>query len=142
LARFILPSDVLFYVQYDVHYLLAIAMSNDLQRVWLVLAKLRVVGENPAGLTVGSEAIVQCFVPETIIEVALKKTVQALEAEGMMRTDVIRCVQFEGDMQAYDVPDFVKRDVEEARVCQKAVIGTFFTSEETASFQSDDAEVE
>ena len=48
-------------------------MSDELQRVWLILAKFRALGDNPIGLTVGSEALVQCFVPETIIEVALKE---------------------------------------------------------------------
>lgn len=116
-------------------------MNND-QRVWLILAKFRVLGENPIGLTVGSESLVQCFVPETIIEVALKEADEALRAEGMMRTDVIKCVQFEGSMQEYDVADFVKRDVEQARADRKTVIGTFFKSSDTASFQSDDQEVE
>jgi len=117
-------------------------MSDELQRVWLILAKFRALGDNPIGLTVGSEALVQCFVPETIIEVALKETDEALRAEGMMRTDVIKCVQFEGSMQTYDVPDFVKRDVEQARTGQKTVIGTFFTSPDTASYQSENEQVE
>jgi proteasome lid subunit RPN8/RPN11 len=117
-------------------------MSDEPQRVWLILTKFRVVGENPIGLTVGSQGLVQCFVPETIIEVALKETDAALRAEGMMRIDVIKCVEFEGSMQEYDVPDFVKRDVEQARSKQKTVIGTFFTSPDTASYQSENDRVD
>ena len=117
-------------------------MSNDVQRVWLILAKFRVLGENPIGLTVGSEALVQCFVPETIIEVALKEVDEALRTEGMMRTDVVKCVQFEGSMHEYEVPDFVKKDVEQARTEQKTVIGTFFTSPDTASYQSENDRAE
>jgi len=117
-------------------------MSNEVQRVWLIVAECRVLGENPIGLTVGSEALVQCFVPQTIIEVALREVDEALKKEGMMRTDVMKCVQFEGGMQEYDVPDFVKRDVEQARIGKKTVVGTFFTSPDTASFQSENNRVE
>jgi hypothetical protein len=117
-------------------------MNNDSQRVWLILAQLTVVGENPIGLTIGSEAIVQCFVPEIMIEIALKETDKALKENGMIRTDVLKCVRYEGSMEEYDVPDFVKRDVEEARATAKTVVGTFFTSEDTAEFETTDKEVE
>ncbi len=75
---------------------MAFTVNDEQQRVWLILAKFRVLGDNPIGLTVGSEALVQCFVPETIIEVALEETDETLRAAGMMRTDVIKCVHFEG----------------------------------------------
>jgi hypothetical protein len=48
-----------------------LSMSRSVQRVWLILAKLTVVGINPANLTAGSEALVQCFVPQTALETAL-----------------------------------------------------------------------
>ena len=62
-------------------------MSEPLQRVWRILAEVRVLAENPAGLKVGSEAIVQCFVPETAIESALTETERLLADEGIRRTD-------------------------------------------------------
>jgi len=38
--------------------------NSNVQRVWLILVKVTVVTDNPTHLTVGSEALVQCFVPE------------------------------------------------------------------------------
>jgi hypothetical protein len=111
-------------------------MSKKLQRVWLILAKVRVVGENPAGLTLGSEALVQCFVPETAVEVALSETDRLLQREGMRRVDVLTCRSFDGPQDETDFPDFVKRDVFEARSSGKALTGTFFTSQDSASFQT------
>ena len=110
-------------------------MNNDLQRVWLILAKVKVLGDNPAGLAVGSEALVQCFVPKTVLEIALVDCDRVLQDEGMRRMDVLRCVSFEEIDPEDDVPDFVKRDVHQARSSGKSLTGTFFTSPDTATFE-------
>jgi hypothetical protein len=111
-------------------------MSSDIQRVWLILAKVTVVGgDNPIGLTVGSEALVQCFAPETVLEIALVDCDRVLQREGLRRTDVLKCVSFEEIDPEDDVPEFVKRDVLRARSSGEALTGTFFTSEDSASYQ-------
>jgi hypothetical protein len=90
------------------------------------------LGDNPAGLRVGGEALVQCFVPDTILEVALSETDRLLRREGMRRTDVLKCVSFDEEFtEEDDVPEFVKKDVNEARVSGKSRTGTFFSSEES-----------
>ena len=104
-------------------------MSAELPRVWLILAKVRVIGENPIGLTVGSEALIQCFVPETVLEIALVDCDRLLQKEGMRRTDVLSCSSFEGDDTEAEAADFIKDDV------AKALTGTFFTSEDTSSYE-------
>ena len=114
-------------------------MSTKLRRVWLILARVRVVGENPIGLTIGSEALVQCFVPETVIEVALSQIDKLLQTEGMRRVDVLSCSSFEGDASEDESPDFVKRDVHRARSSGKAMTGTFFTSPDTATFKGEES---
>ena len=113
-------------------------MSNNLQRVWLILAKVRVVGGNPIGLKVGSEPLVQCFVPETAIEAALLQTDRLLQTEGMRRVDVLSCSSFKRPEDEDDVPDFVKRDVHRARSSGRALTGTFFTSPDTAAFEQEE----
>ncbi len=106
--------------------------SDRLQRVWLILAKVQIVGENPAGLKVGGEALVQCFVPQTVLEAALTETDRLLCREGMRRIDVLKCVSFDEEFtEEDDVPEFVQKDVNEARVLGEARTGTFFTSEES-----------
>jgi hypothetical protein len=119
-------------------------MSERLQRVWLILTKVRVLlADNPAGLTIGSEALVQCFVPETILEVGLTEVDRLLRQEGMRRVDVLKCVSFDEEIGADDdVPDFLRKDVDRARRSGKALTGTFFTSQDSASFQSDKLEGE
>jgi hypothetical protein len=110
-------------------------MSSGVQRVWLILVKVRVVGVNPAGLTEGSEALVQCFVPQTALETALVDCNQVLQLEGMRRTDVLKCVSFEEIDPEDDVPEFVKRDVLHARSSGKALTGATFISEDSATFR-------
>jgi hypothetical protein len=110
------------------------------QRVWLVLTKVRVVHEeNPFNLTIGSEALVQCFIPEVMIEVALAATDRLLESEGMRRMDVLTCTSFDrpDDEDEADAPDFVKKDVLFVRKSGRPMTGTFFTSKDTSSFQAD-----
>jgi hypothetical protein len=70
-------------------------MSAKLQRVWLTLARVRVVGENPIRLKVGSEPLVQCFVPETVLEVALSRPDRLLQKEDMRRVDILSCGSFQ-----------------------------------------------
>ena len=106
--------------------------NTNLQRVWLILVKVTVVADNPIRLTTGSEALVQCFVPETVLEIALA---DVLERQGLRRTDVLKCVSFEEIEQGDDVPDFVKRDVLRARSSGQAFTGTFFTSADSASYE-------
>ena len=113
-------------------------MSSKLQRVWLILTKVRVVGENPIGLTLGSKPLVQCFVPETAIEVALSQIEKLLQAEGMRRVDVLTCSSFEGDESEDEAADFLKRDIHQARSSGKAMTGTFFTSPDTATFEGEE----
>lgn len=103
--------------------------------MWLILAKVTVVGANHASLTDGSEALVQCFVPQTALETALVDCNQLLLREGMRRTDVLKCVSFEEIDPEDDVPDFVKRAVLQARSSGKALTGATFISEDTASFR-------
>ncbi|SRR5258705_9740997 len=114
-------------------------MSATQQRVWLILAKVQALGPNPARLTLGSEALVQCFVPETILEVALKETDTLLKAEGMRRLDVLKCVSFDGaEDEDEEIPKFLKEDIHQARSSGTAITGTFFTSPDSASFEPDD----
>ena len=111
---------------------MAMSTSDRVQRVWLILAKVRILGENPGGLKVGGEALVQCFLPETILEVALSETDRLLRREGMRRTDVLKCVSFDEQFTDDDgVPEFLKKDVNEARASGKSRTGTFFTSEDS-----------
>ena len=107
--------------------------SSNLQRVWLILVKVTVVGDNPTHLTVGSEALVQCFVPETVLETALGLCDSVLQRQGLLRTDVLKCVSFEESEPDDDIPNFVKRDVLRARTSGEAFTGTFFISSDTAS---------
>jgi len=109
-------------------------MSNDLQRVWLILAKIKVVGDNPVSLSVGSEALVQCFVPVTVLETALVACDELLQREGMVRLDVLKCVSFEEIDEEDDVPAFVERNVVRARTSGESLTGAFFTSEDSSSF--------
>ena len=102
--------------------------NSNLQRVWLILVKVTVVADNPTRLTVGSEALVQCFVPETTLEIALADCDRVLESQGLRRTDVLKCVSFEEIEADDDLPNFVKRDVLRARSSGQAFTGTFFTS--------------
>jgi hypothetical protein len=111
-------------------------MNTKLQRVWLVLAEVQVVDENPAGLSVGSGAVVQCFIPETEIEVALIRTDQLLLDEGMRLVGVRSRSHFDHPADESGAPDFVKHDVQEARTSLKALTGTFFVSKDTASFDT------
>lgn len=111
-------------------------MSVNLQRVWLILAKVRVVGDNPVGYTVGSKALVQCFVPETAIEPALLKMNELVQSEGLERVDVIKCVSFDEPWSDDDeVPDFIRKDVDRARLSAKPLTGTFFHGRDSASIQ-------
>lgn len=109
-------------------------MSTAVQRVWLILAKISVVAENPAHLSVGSEALVQCFVPETVIETALMKCDELLQREGMLRADVLKCVSFEEIDEEDELPAFVERDVLRARSLGEPITGTFFISDDSSSF--------
>ncbi len=110
-------------------------LSSNLQRVWLILVKVTVVGDNPVRLTVGSEALVQCFVPETVLEIALGECDRVLQIDGLRRTDVLKCISFEEIEPDDDIPNFVKRDVLRARSSGEAFTGTFFTSPDSASFE-------
>ena len=107
-----------------------------IQRVWLILTKVAVVREdNPISLTVGSEALVQCFAPRTVLEDALGDCDSVLQREGLRRIDVLKCVSFEEIDPEDNLPNFVKRDVLRARSSGEAFTGTFFTSEDSASYQ-------
>ena len=107
--------------------------NNNLQRVWLILVKVSVIADNPTRLPAGSEALVQCFVPETVLEIALADCERVLERQGLRRTDVLKCVSFEEIEPDDDVPNFVKRDVLRARSSGQAFTGTFFTSANSVS---------
>lgn len=109
--------------------------NSNLQRVWLILVKVTVVADNPIRLTPGSEALVQCFVPETVLEIALADCDRVLERQGLRRTDVLKCVSFEEIEPDDDVPNFVKRDVLRARSSGQPLTGTFFTSADSASYE-------
>ena len=109
--------------------------NSNLQRVWLILVKVTVVADNPTRLTAGSEALVQCFVPETRVEIALADCDRVLQKQGLRRTDVLKCISFEEIEPDDDVPGFVKRDVLRARSSGQAFTGTFFTSPDSASYQ-------
>jgi hypothetical protein len=113
-------------------------MSATLQRVWLILAKVRAVAENPAGLVIGSEALVQCFIPKTSIEAALLETDRVLQSEGMRRVDVMTCSSFDRPEDEEDSADFVKQDVHRARSSGRSLTGTFFTSPDSARFEADE----
>jgi hypothetical protein len=112
-----------------------VTQNSNLQRVWLILAKVTVVGDNPIRLAPGSEALVQCFVPETVLEIALDECDRVLERQGLQRTDVLKCISFEEIEPDDNVPNFVKRDVLRARSSGQAFTGTFFTSSDSASHE-------
>ena len=110
-------------------------MSSGIQRVWLILAKVTTMkGDNPVGLTPGSEALVQCFAPETVLEVALIDCDRALQRQGFRRIDVLKCVSFEEIDPEDDVPAFVERAVRRARDSGETFTGTFFASNDSASY--------
>ena len=114
-----------------------IEMNSYVQRVWLILAKVTVVrDDNPMGLTVGSEALVQCFAPRTALESALGDCDRVLQREGLRRIDVLKCVSFEEIDPEDNLPNFVKRDVLRARSSAETFTGTCFTSEDSASYQN------
>ena len=116
-------------------------MNSYVQRVWLILAKVTVVrDDNPIGLTVGSEALVQCFVPQTVLESALGECDRVLQRDGLRRIDVLKCVSFEEINPEDNLPKFVERDVLRARSLGEAFTGTFFTSEDSASYQKSGTE--
>ena len=111
-------------------------MKNKEPDVWLILARVEVVGDNSSHLSIGSSALIQCFIPETVIESALARTSALLSAEGMRRTDVLSCTRFDGGTPFdKDTPEFVRRDVLNARSTGKPCTGTVFMSKESASFQ-------
>jgi hypothetical protein len=105
------------------------AKDEKLQRVWLILAKVHVLGSNRADLRVGSEALVQCFVPEIILEVALRECDRLLQREGMRRLDVLSCASFDTAEDEHETPKFVRTDLQRARETGQALTGTFFTSD-------------
>lgn len=110
---------------------------TKLSRVWLLLVEVRVVSENFEMLTVGSSALIQCFVPTHALEKALEECDIALHAEGLLRTDVLKCSSFEESEyeDEDDPPQFVRRDVEQARATGKPLIGTYFVSQDSATFK-------
>jgi hypothetical protein len=116
-------------------------MNTTRHDVWLILAKVDVVGDNPANLTTGSEALVQCFIPETGLEVALAKADVLLEQKGMRRTDVLSCRRYDrGEQFDSDTPEFLKRDVTQVRQSGRPLTGTFFTSKDSASFKENETQ--
>ena len=115
--------------------------NSNLQRVWLILVKVSVVADNLIRLPAGSEALVQCFVPETVLEIALTDCDSVLERQGLRRTDVLKCVSFEEIEPDDDVPNFVKRDVLRARSSGQAFTGTFFTSANSVSYDQEAGDV-
>lgn len=111
-------------------------MDNDIQRVWLILAKIKVVSDNPAGLKVDSEALVQCFVPITFLESALVECDELLQREGMVRLDVLKCISFEEIDEEDEIPAFVERHILRARTSGEPITGAFFTSSDSSSFEN------
>lgn len=105
-------------------------MTSESERVWLILAKVHVLGENRAGLPIGSEALVQCFIPEIILEVALRECDRLLAREGMRRLDVLSCASFDTPEDEEETPKFVRVDLHHARQTRRPLTGTFFTSED------------
>jgi hypothetical protein len=108
-------------------------MSDSVQRVWLILVKIKVVDENPVNLRIGSEAVVQCFVPVNALETALTACDELLQREGLERLDVFKCLSFEEIDEEDDVPAFIERYVLRARTSGEALTGTFFTNEGPSS---------
>jgi len=96
-----------------------------------------VVTDNHKSLMIGSEALVQCFVPETMIESALAKTEQLLQEQGMRRIDVLSCASFEGDQSELSAPEVVQRYAALARKSGKALFGTIIISGSSASLKED-----
>jgi hypothetical protein len=103
---------------------------TKLQRVWLILAKVHVLGKNPASLPVGAQALVQCFVPQIVLEIALRECDELLHRQGMRRVDVLSCASFDTPEDEEGTPKFVCADVQLARKTGQALTGTFFTSED------------
>src|SRR5262245_13333948 len=101
-------------------------MTSEFQRVWLILAKVHVLGRNRAGLHPGAEVLVQCFVPQIILEVALRECDELLVREGMRRVDVLSCSSFDTPEDEAQTPKFVKEDLQLARKTGQALTGTFF----------------
>ena len=108
-------------------------MSDSVQRVWLILVKVKIVDENPANLRIGSEAVVQCFVPVTPLETALAACDGLLQREGLLRLDIFKCLSFEEIEQEDEVPAFIERSVLRARTSGEPLTGTFFTHEDPTS---------
>ena len=111
-------------------------MGEKLNRVWLLLVKVRAIGENSAALSVGSEALVQVFVPANAIEFALKEAEAIVSREGFRQEDVLSAKSFDSPDDASEMPEFVRKDISEARTSGTAFTGTFFTSETSAEFES------
>jgi hypothetical protein len=109
------------------------ATQEKLQRVWLILAKVHVLGRNRADLRVGSEALVQCFIPEIILEVALRECDRLLQGQGMRRVDVLSCASFDTPEDEQGTPRFVRADLQQSRETGQALTGTFFTGDDEAA---------
>jgi hypothetical protein len=107
--------------------------------VWLILARVEVFGANPANLTEGSTALIQCFIPEDDLVAALAAADRLLTEEGMRRIDVLSHTRFETEKEfGNDTPEFVRRDVLQAATSGKPLTGPAFISKESASFRSRD----
>ena len=107
------------------------------RRVWLILAEVCALDENnSAGLTVGSEALVQCFVPTMKVTDALLDCERLLTEEGFRQLSVMKAVAFEEHENYPDAPKFVLDDVEQCRLRRQAFTGTVFIDKGSASFQS------
>jgi hypothetical protein len=113
------------------------ATKEKLQRVWLILAKVHVLGRNRADLRAGSEALVQCFIPEIILEVALRECDRLLQREGMRRMDVLSCASFDTPEDEQGTPRFVRTDLQQARETGEPLTGTFFTADDQAARPND-----
>lgn len=105
--------------------------------VWLILAKVEVIAKNPSNLTSGSQALIQCFVPEADVEVAIASADHLLAREGMRRIGMLSQTRFDPNGDLGDqTPDFVKRDILKAASTGKPMTGTVFISKQSASLKS------
>jgi len=106
--------------------------------VWLILARVVVLGKGRKRLVTGSEALVQCFVPETILEVALGQIDQLLRQENLRRIDVLQCTSYDEEIVSKDeIPIAIKEKVDEARDSSEASLGEFFTNPDSPRFYED-----
>jgi hypothetical protein len=102
--------------------------------VWFFLVTVRVTGHTKQPWTMGSEAMVQTFVPGKSLENTLALLDAYLPTQELERIDTFRAVRYEPDDEDVELPgDFFRIPLERAAATNECVLGVFFVSEDTAT---------